>query len=310
MNSNNSFYFQVSVIIPVYNAEKHLQKAVKSALQFKEVKEVILVEDKSPDNALVLCEKLALQDNRVQVHTHPNNENRGAGASRNLGIKMATYDFIAFLDADDFFLPNRFYKEKEVFSKHPDADGVYGAIGCHYYSKAKNANLYNEITTFNYHCNPKTLFRAFLGLKYKDFGDISLIALTLKREIILKNNLFFNESLRLHQDTEYIIRLAYYLKLYPGDIVNPVANRGVHENNRFTAFAENDLNFIKNKLKFVNEVLKWMDSVKTPFLIKLSKRLEKKYYVSLISGKNQFLAKQLLRVRYKLYLLYFIQDLK
>src|SRR5690554_3354498 len=113
----------ISVIIPVYNAELFLRKAVESALQFKEVKEVLLIEDGSPDNALSICKELTIEDNRVKLLQHPNNENRGAGASRNLGLKNASQDYIAFLDADDFFLPNRFEKDKEIFSRYEDADG-------------------------------------------------------------------------------------------------------------------------------------------------------------------------------------------
>ena len=103
---------KISVIIPVYNAEKYITQAVESALQFEEVCEVILVEDKSPDNALEVCKNLAKTFDRVTLYQHPDKGNHGAGASRNLGMKMATGDYIAFLDADDFYLPNRFEAEK------------------------------------------------------------------------------------------------------------------------------------------------------------------------------------------------------
>ena len=56
---------KISVIIPVYNAEKFVTNAVESALQFDEVCEVILVEDKSPDNALEVCKALAEKHERV-----------------------------------------------------------------------------------------------------------------------------------------------------------------------------------------------------------------------------------------------------
>src|SRR5690606_16621737 len=93
----------ISVIIHVYNAEKYLEKAVKSALKFDVVTEVILVEDRSPDNAYQICKDLASSNDRVKLYTHPNNENRGAGASRNLGLEKAIGNYIAFLDADDFY---------------------------------------------------------------------------------------------------------------------------------------------------------------------------------------------------------------
>ncbi|WP_228442012.1 glycosyltransferase family 2 protein [Chryseobacterium nematophagum] len=103
---------KISVIIPVYNAEKYVQQAVESALQFEKVYEVILVEDGSPDNVLSVCERLRDQYPRVKLFQHADKKNHGAGASRNLGIANASGDFIAFLDADDYYLSNRFDAEK------------------------------------------------------------------------------------------------------------------------------------------------------------------------------------------------------
>jgi glycosyltransferase involved in cell wall biosynthesis len=76
----------ISVIIPVYNAEKYVAQAVESALQFEEVYEVILIEDKSPDNALIICEELTQKYDRVKLFQHPDKGNHGASTSRNLGI--------------------------------------------------------------------------------------------------------------------------------------------------------------------------------------------------------------------------------
>ena len=133
---------KISVITPVYNAEKYITQAVESALRFDEVYEVILVEDQSPDNALEVCKKLAQKYDRVKLFQHPDKGNHGAGASRNLGLEKATGDFIAFLDADDYYLPNRFEAEKELF-KNPDVEGVYGAIGVHYYSEKAKDQYYS-----------------------------------------------------------------------------------------------------------------------------------------------------------------------
>lgn len=87
---------RISVVIPVYNAEKYVLQAVESALQFDEVYEVILVEDQSPDNALKVCEELVQRHSRVKLYQHPDKKNHGAGPSRNLGIEKSTGDFLAF----------------------------------------------------------------------------------------------------------------------------------------------------------------------------------------------------------------------
>lgn len=132
---------KISVIIPVYNAENFVSHAVESALQFDEVYEVILIEDQSPDNALQICRQLSENHERVKLYQHPDKGNHGAGPSRNLGMKKATGDFLAFLDADDYFLPNRFAAEKELF-KNSEVEGVYGALGVHYYSEKAKEQYY------------------------------------------------------------------------------------------------------------------------------------------------------------------------
>ena len=126
--------FKVSVIIPVYNAEAYLRKAVESAVNLVEVGEIILIEDRSPDNALVLAKKLEQEFDKVKLFQHPDKKNHGAGASRNLGIEKAACEYIAFLDADDYYLPNRFVKDKLVFETHDNCDGVYSAVGTHFYT--------------------------------------------------------------------------------------------------------------------------------------------------------------------------------
>src|SRR5210317_669111 len=96
----------ISVVIPVFNAERYVESAVESALRQSETAEVILVEDNSPDNALEICQRLEAQDPRVRLFRHGDGKNHGAGESRNLGIRNARCDYIAFLDADDYYVEN------------------------------------------------------------------------------------------------------------------------------------------------------------------------------------------------------------
>ena len=82
--------FKISVIIPVYNAESYLRKAVQSAVNLVEVGEIILIEDQSPDNALALAVSLEQEFDKVKLFQHPDKKNHGAGAYRNLGIQKAS----------------------------------------------------------------------------------------------------------------------------------------------------------------------------------------------------------------------------
>lgn len=228
---------RISVVIPVYNAEKYVSQAVESVLQFDEVHEIILIEDKSPDNALQICQQLAEKHERVKLYQHPDKKNHGAGPSRNLGIEKSTGDFVAFLDADDYFLPNRFDAEKELF-KDPKVEGVYGALGVHYYSEKAKEQYYqlfgDRLTTVYKKHDPKEVFPGQLHM-LGSFGLFSIDTLTIRRESLMnKVKPLFKPHLRLHEDTEFLFRLSYYLDLYPGILDKAIAVRGVHEDNRIT----------------------------------------------------------------------------
>jgi glycosyltransferase involved in cell wall biosynthesis len=78
--------FAVSVIIPVYNAEQFIEKAIASALFFTEVKEVVVINDGSTDGSLELLRQLRKKDDRLNIYHHKGAVNKGRSASRNLGI--------------------------------------------------------------------------------------------------------------------------------------------------------------------------------------------------------------------------------
>lgn len=279
---------KISVITPVYNAEKYVTQAVESALQFEEVHEVILIEDQSPDNALEICKKLAEKYDRVKLFQHPDKGNHGAGKTRNLGLEKATGDFIAFLDADDYYLPNRFDAEKELF-KDPKVEGVYGALGVHYYSEKAKEQYYSlfkdNLTTVYKKQDPRDVFPGQLNMR-GSFGLFSIDCLTIRREsMVRKLNPFFKTHLRLHQDTEFLFRLSYYLDLYPGILDKAVAMRGVHESNRITAVDSKKVNPAITRVLLWKEVNEWAQKENTiPEDIKLHiKRMHRSYEIALAS---------------------------
>lgn len=226
---------KISVIIPVFNAAKYVTKAVESALMQAEVAEVILVEDCSTDHSFLVCKQLADICATVKLFTHPNHLNRGAGASRNLGIKNATGDFIAFLDADDYFLPDRFKAEREIFMSNPDVDGVYGAMGFHYYSlegmRKYREQGYTELTTIDGKISGKELCFSLLHLHPKFNGHFHLNTLTLKKEVLFGKTQWFN-SLTMHEDTSFLVQLSINCNLKAGIIDKAIAMYGVHDANR------------------------------------------------------------------------------
>ena len=99
---------KVSVIVPVYNAEKYLRECVDSILgQTLSDIELILVDDGSTDSSPAICDRYAEQDARVQVIHKPNGR---AASARNAGLRAASGDYVAFVDSDDWVSPKMYEK--------------------------------------------------------------------------------------------------------------------------------------------------------------------------------------------------------
>jgi len=227
----------ISVVIPVFQAERFVEKAVLSACDQVEVSEVIIVEDCSPDSSLLICERLAHNyPSKGNIYRHPDNKNHGAGASRNLGIKKAKGAFISFLDADDYFLPNRFKNDVRILQHNEYIDGVYNALGVEVYDATEQGRINTNLTTVKYPIPPDKLFEemAPMGRGGYFHGD----TLTVRSEIFDSVG-YFDQSLELSQDTQMWFKMAAKATLVAGIIDRPVAMRGVHTGNR-----------IKDKAKF------------------------------------------------------------
>lgn len=250
--------FNVSVVIPVYNAAPYVRHAVESALSQPEVREVLLVEDGSPDNALEVCQQLAAQYPQVLLLRHPKGENRGAGASRNLGMKNAGCEYIAFLDADDFFMPGRFKQAVEIFRNDPACEGVYEAIGMHIEDELgwerwqASGKPLERIKTIKEPIDPDDLG---IALIQGEKGHFSLDGLVIRKSVLNKSG-YMDEGLRIHQDTNFIIRAALTARLLPGSIVEPVTMWRVHQTNRVSApKSRGDL--MQDRMNFMYATYSW-----------------------------------------------------
>ncbi len=234
MNNRISTEFQVSVIIPVYNREQFLMQAVESALILEEVGEIILIDDGSSDGSLDLCKKLVEDHGNIILLQHPGGVNYGISASRNLGINNASKEFIAFLDSDDWFLPERFLKDKKIFYEFPYADAVYSSV-----ILEENQNELSKIYGLNFDIRKSIGFNSSPLEFYKTFLKTRKVichtnSITLKKDFLLKDKLF-DERLKLHEDTELWMRLLRRGNFFAGEIEKPLAIIRRHENNTITS---------------------------------------------------------------------------
>lgn len=182
----------ISVIIPAYNSEKTIQETIESVIkQTFDDWELIVINDGSQDRTVELVSQI--KDPRIKLFSYPN---AGAPASRNRGFNNSVGQFIAFLDADDLWTPDKLESQLNALQLHPDAAVAYSWTD--YIDDSGNFLKQGGRIIFNGDVYPKLLVRNFL-----ENGSNPLI----KREAI--NDIGgFDESLKGGQDWELYLRLG------------------------------------------------------------------------------------------------------
>jgi len=132
----------ISVIIPVYNVEKYLDRCLCSVVSqtYKNL-EIILVDDGSPDNSGKMCDEWAKKDNRIKVI---HKQNAGLGYARNSGLEIATGKYVSFVDSDDYIALNM-YEVMHSRIKESNADTCL----CGHYRKYADCEQAKEISFGN-----------------------------------------------------------------------------------------------------------------------------------------------------------------
>lgn len=196
----------ISVVIPAYNCEKTIQATLNSVCQQTYTAlEIIVINDGSTDDTLGILN--AFQDSRLKVLTY---DNSGASISRNRGISAANGDFIAFVDADDIWLPDKLAEQLAALQQASQSAVAYSWT-----------NYIDEAGKFlrsGYHCRYSgNVYQRLLKGSFLESGSNPLI-----RRIALKTVGGFDESLKTCEDWELWIRLAshYEFAMVPQVHVN------------------------------------------------------------------------------------------
>lgn len=186
---------EISIIVPVYNAEVYLHQCVNSILtQSFNNFELLLVNDGSTDNSGSICDEFKKQDERIRVF---HRINRGVSYARNLGLDNALGEYVCFIDSDDWVEPNML-EEVVLNAKKNNAELVFIDIKHHYTSESR---VYK---TYRWNDNPQAALVDYLK-KTRDVPGWALI----NRSIIENNNYRFPENLTIYEDFHLLVRLVY-----------------------------------------------------------------------------------------------------
>lgn len=195
----------VSVIIPTYNAAEFLPEALESVLsQGEAVSEVIVVDGGSTDATPALMERY---EDRVQ---YVRAGRLSAGGARNLGISLAGGEYVAFLDADDYWLPNKIDLQLAFFRDHPEAEMVFTDVEVFQGKKIilkslKSDPLYSRVIG-----NAPILDDPFLKIMRDAF--ISMGSVMVKRDCLKRVGLF-DPALPVAEDRDLWLRIASDAKI-------------------------------------------------------------------------------------------------
>lgn len=197
---------KISVIIPVFNATKTLVRAIQSVLRQEEVDEVIVVDDGSKDDSAKLVQDMQLLNDKIKFLTHPLGANKGPSATRNMGIKEAKNEWIAFLDADDYYLENRFYEVVKKIKSNSNIDGVYDTIQLEGDDNKKIGILEKNIL-------PENLFSSMSPLG--NAGQFTPDGFVVRKTLLIKAGLF-NEEMHFGEDILLWFKCALLGRLVQG----------------------------------------------------------------------------------------------
>ncbi len=190
---------KISIIIPVYNCEKYLEQCINSVRSqtLKEL-EIICVDDGSTDYSADMIRRFQVEDGRIVSFQQ---KNQGAGAARNLGIQKAQGKYIAFLDADDYYLDSNALAS--MFSTCEEKKtAVCGSLRKHIRGDiVETESLFQGIAADQIPCG--------MVLDYQDFqSDYNYQSFLFLREHLTVNKIYFPQYRRF-QDPPFLVRALY-----------------------------------------------------------------------------------------------------
>lgn len=235
----------VSIIIPVYQVEKYLEKCLESVINqtYKKI-EVILIDDGSKDNSGKICDEYAQKDKRIIV-IHKNNE--GVSKARNVGIECAKGTYITFVDSDDFIHKDYIEKLYEL-CKHNNADlSICGTKDI-----LENEKVVKKSRKYKKNLDKEDGMKELLNEKYY---TCVIWAKMYKKELF--KNIRFNEKTKIAEDLEVLYKVLDKCKKISINTFENLYYYRIRDDsatvNKYNSDWENEINICEEIIKFVEK---------------------------------------------------------
>lgn len=253
----------ISIIVPVYKAEKYIGQCIKSILsQTYTDWELLLIDDGSTDHSGAICDEYALKDKRITVY---HKENGGVSSARNYGLDKANGDWITFIDADDTVSAS-YLTDFNVTESQKEADCLVSqSITQFYPRKNKSIDLFrNQDATLYFDTNLDDINRKGV------FLNGCPVAKLFNKKVIDDNNLRFDTDISLNEDHLFVLSYlccinkvilvsnSNYTYLY--DYRIPSLTKKTHPTGE-SIKAANALNIVFNRIikKYSLNIEEWRD---------------------------------------------------
>ena len=199
----------ISIVVPVYKVEKYLNRCIKSLVhQSYTDLEIILVDDGSPDDCPILCDKWAQEDSKIKII---HKKNGGLSSARNAGLEIATGEYVGFVDSDDVVELNM-YEKMYTIAKQENVDFVMSD----YIRILESGETYLEtfdIASGRYDKEKirKEIYPQLIMGENLDYGPLlSVWHCLYRKEFLDKYQLHFDEEVRWSEDNIFSAFVGYY----------------------------------------------------------------------------------------------------
>ena len=191
----------ISIIVPIYNASSMLEKCVSTIINqtYKNI-EILLIDDGSTDDSLVIAKELESKDNRIKVFSQLN---LGVSAARNLGIEKSKGEYVGFVDSDDWIDKDMYLEMYKSIKKNNSDLTLCNFIRVYGEKEVKKDEFYN-INSNDKNLKEVVLRKIISRGEENIFG--SCCKMLISKKILLDNNLKFEIEMKMSEDMMFLIK--------------------------------------------------------------------------------------------------------